>query len=93
MWPKNARPEEVLKLLEEEGGLRPGVVSKVHRQTGVPAADVYGVATFYHLLTHPDTDAFVCQGLSCRLAGCDEAKREARRPRRVDRFVSLPRPL
>jgi NADH:ubiquinone oxidoreductase subunit F (NADH-binding) len=88
MLPKHARPEEVLKLLEEEGGLRPGVVSKVHRQTGVPAADVYGVATFYHLLTHPDTDAFVCQGLSCRLAGCDEAKRKLDARGETTAFVS-----
>ena len=76
MLPKNASREEVLKLLEEEGGLRSGVVSKVHRQSGVPAADVYGVATFYHLLSDPDTDVFVCQGLSCRVHDCEEAKRK-----------------
>ena len=76
MLPKNASREAVLKLLEEEGGLRPGVVSKVHRQTGVPAADVYGVATFYHLLSDPDTEVFVCQGLSCRVHGCEAEKRK-----------------
>jgi NADH:ubiquinone oxidoreductase subunit F (NADH-binding) len=75
MLPKNASHEGILKLLEEEGGLRSGVVSKVHRRSGVPAADVYGVATFYHLLSDPDTDVFVCQGLSCRVAGCADAKR------------------
>ena len=71
MLPKNARREEILKRLEEEGGLKPGVVGKVHLETGVPAADIYGVATFYHLLAKPETDTFVCQGLTCRLAGCD----------------------
>ncbi|MGD2115222.1 MAG: NADH-ubiquinone oxidoreductase-F iron-sulfur binding region domain-containing protein [Acidobacteriota bacterium] len=70
MLPKNARREEVLRALEEEGGLRPGVVGKVHLETGVPEADVYGVASFYHLLARPETDVFVCEGLSCRLAGC-----------------------
>jgi len=76
MLPKNARREEVLRALEEAGGLRPGVVGKVHLATGVPAADVHGVATFYHLLSKPETDVFVCQGLSCRLAGCEEAKED-----------------
>ena len=70
MLPKGADRERVLKLLEEEGGLRPGVVEKVHRATGVPEADIYGVATFYHLLD-PDGGVRVCQGLSCKLAGSD----------------------
>ena len=71
MLPKNARREEVLERLDEAGGLRPGTVAKVHRQTGVPEADVYGVATFYHLLSDPDGGVRVCQGLSCKLADCD----------------------
>ncbi len=71
MLPKHARREEVLERLDEAGGLRPGAVEEVHRQTGVPAADVYGVATFYHLLAEPDAGVRVCQGLSCKLADCD----------------------
>lgn len=71
MQPKGARREDVLEELEKEGGLRPGVVDKVHRATGVPAADIYGVATFYHLLSDPDGGVRVCQGLSCKMAGCD----------------------
>ena len=62
----------MLDRLEEAGGLRPGVVEKVHRETGVPEADIYGVATFYHLLAEPDVGVRVCQGLSCKLAGCDQ---------------------
>ncbi len=62
----------MLERLEEAGGLRPGVVEKVHRETGVPEADIYGVATFYHLLAEPDVEVRVCQGLSCKLAGCDQ---------------------
>ncbi len=61
----------MLHRLEEAGGLRPGAVDAVQRQTGVPAADVYGVATFYHLLSEPDAGVRVCQGLSCKIAGCD----------------------
>ncbi|MCB1054418.1 MAG: NAD(P)H-dependent oxidoreductase subunit E, partial [Acidobacteria bacterium] len=68
---KGARREEVLERLEEAGGLHVGAADEVHRETGVPAADVYGVATFYSLLARPEVEARVCQGLSCRLAGCE----------------------
>ena len=69
--PKKANREAVLDKLEEAGGLRPGVVEEVHRSTGVPAADIFGVATFYHLLADPEAGIRVCQGLSCKLGGCD----------------------
>ena len=68
---KGAKREEILARIEELGGLKPGVVDRVHAETGVPAADIYGVATFYHLLARPDVRVRVCQGLSCKLAGCD----------------------
>ena len=71
MLPKNSSREAVLEKLDEAGGLRPGVAGKVHLETAVPAADIYGVATFYHLLAEPDAGVRVCQGLSCKLAGCD----------------------
>ena len=73
MLPKGARREEVLERLEEHGGLRPGVAREVSRETGVPEADVYGVATFYHLLAEPDAGVRVCRGLSCKLHDCDAA--------------------
>lgn len=76
MLPKNARREDIFHALEEEGGLKPGAVTAVHRRTGVPEADVYGVATFYHLIAEPDVDVRVCQGLSCKLAGSDALMRE-----------------
>jgi NADH:ubiquinone oxidoreductase subunit F (NADH-binding) len=78
MLPKGARRQEVLERLEQAGGLRPGVAAQIQRETGVPEADVYGVATFYHLLSHPDAGVRVCQGLSCKLAGCDQALAELR---------------
>jgi NADH:ubiquinone oxidoreductase subunit F (NADH-binding) len=76
MLPKKARREYIFEQLEDAGGLRPGSVEKVHRETGVPAADVYGVATFYSLLAEPDAGVRVCQGLSCRLAGADRLMAE-----------------
>jgi NADH:ubiquinone oxidoreductase subunit F (NADH-binding) len=69
MLPKNATREEILHILEDEGGLRTGTSGEFHRRTGVPEADVYGVGTFYHLLSDPDAGVRVCQGLSCQVGG------------------------
>jgi NADH:ubiquinone oxidoreductase subunit F (NADH-binding) len=66
---KGAERERVLEELHHKGGLRKGVSSEVHKETGVPEADIYGVATFYHLLSDPDAGVRVCQGLSCHMAG------------------------
>ena len=74
MLPKKAKREEVLEQLEKEGGLTPESVEKVHRKTGVPEADIYGVATFYSLLEQPDAGVRICQGLSCKLADCERLK-------------------
>ncbi len=71
MEKKGAQRLEVLDLLEEHGGNRPGVSEQIGRRTGVPAADVYGVATFYSLLDRPDAGIRVCQGLTCKMAGAD----------------------
>jgi NADH:ubiquinone oxidoreductase subunit F (NADH-binding) len=62
---KSAVPDRVL----EHGGLRDGVARQVARDTGVPEADVYGVASFFHLLSDPDIKLRVCTGLTCRLNG------------------------
>ena len=74
MLPKGANRESVLHVLENEGGLRTGTAARVRRTTGVPEADVYGVGTFYHLLAEPDAGVRVCQGLSCKILGCDRLK-------------------
>ncbi len=47
------------------------------RGTGVPEASIYGVGSFFHLLSRPDKHVRVCTGLSCRLAGADEVLRAA----------------
>ena len=59
-------------LLRRAGGLRPGVSDEVGRATGAAAADVYGVASFFHLLAEPDVQVRVCQGLTCRMFGAAE---------------------
>ena len=72
MQRKDATRAAVHQELEERGGLKPGVSRDVSRATGVPEADVFGVATFYTLLARPDVALRVCQGTSCQLAGAEE---------------------
>jgi NADH:ubiquinone oxidoreductase subunit F (NADH-binding) len=57
--------------IREAGGLREGVARDVARDTGVPEAEVYGVGSFFHLLSEPDVRIRICQGLSCRIAGAE----------------------
>ncbi len=68
----------IMERLEEAGGLKEGVARRVAAETGVPEADVYGVATFYHLLARPDIKVRVCTGFSCRLGGADAVLAAAR---------------
>ena len=58
-------------LLQQAGGLSEGTAREISKQTGVPEADVYGVASFFHLLARPSQKVRVCTGLSCRLGGAD----------------------
>lgn len=69
---KDARRAEVHERIQALGGLDAGVARQVARDTGVPEAEVYGVASFYHLLSRPAQKVRVCTGLSCRLAGADD---------------------
>jgi NADH:ubiquinone oxidoreductase subunit F (NADH-binding) len=78
MEKKGATRFQILDLLQEKGGARPGVAKEVHRETGVPEADVHGVATFYSLLRRPGDRFRVCQGLSCQLAGAEDRAEELR---------------
>ncbi len=54
-----------------------GTSASVHRATGIPEADIYGVGSFFHLLAEPDIKVRVCQGLACKMAGSDEVQAEA----------------
>ena len=67
-----ANRQRVLPLLKEAGGVTPENVRRISAQTGVPEADVWGAGRFYELLSHPDEERRVCQGLSCVLAGAME---------------------
>ncbi|TNE87993.1 MAG: NADH-quinone oxidoreductase subunit F [Deltaproteobacteria bacterium] len=67
-----AQRHRILALLKERGGLTRENAAAVSRETGIPEADVFGAGAFYELLSHPDVDRRVCQGLSCQLAGASE---------------------
>jgi len=70
MLPKKADRERVLPVLDHAPSLDLQAVLAASGETGVPAADVYGTASFYTLVgSEPKTR--VCQGLSCQLAGAD----------------------
>jgi NADH:ubiquinone oxidoreductase subunit F (NADH-binding) len=71
------RRADVPDLLQQHGGLNPASVRAVSRMTGVPAAEVYGVGSFFHLLNEPDVRLRVCVGLSCRMQGADDVLKAA----------------
>ncbi|MCB9777650.1 MAG: SLBB domain-containing protein [Alphaproteobacteria bacterium] len=64
-----AQRHRVLALLKEAGGVSVASVQRIARETGVPEADVWGAGRFYELLSHPDVERRVCQGLTCQLFG------------------------
>ena len=68
---------KVPELLQETGGLKEGASREVSRETGVAEASVYGVGSFFHLLSNPDTKVRVCTGLSCKMAGAEEVLQAA----------------
>ena len=61
-------PERLL----EHGGLTPGAARDVSRETGLPEAEIFGVGSFFHLLSRPKEKVRVCTGLSCLMAGANE---------------------
>ena len=58
--------------IQEQGGLNSEVAKNVSLETGVPAADVYGVGSFFDLLSKPHLKVRVCTGLSCIMNGSEE---------------------
>lgn len=64
-----AQRHRVLELLKAAGGVTATNVRRVAALTGVPEADVWGAGRFYELLSHPEVERRVCQGLSCMMAG------------------------
>lgn len=63
--------EQILHLLEEEGGVSEAAVRRIHRQTGVPEADIWGTGMFYTLINRPGKRVRVCDGLTCQMMGAD----------------------
>ncbi len=69
-----ARPDErrrarVSEALRAAGGVHPAAVDEVAAKTGVAAAAVQGVGSFFHLLADPETRVRICQGPACRMRG------------------------
>jgi NADH-quinone oxidoreductase subunit E len=54
------------------GYLPPGVLLEMSRRTGIPASQIYGVATFYeqfHLQPHGRHTVRCCRGTACHVKG------------------------
>ncbi len=65
------------------GWISPGAVAHIARRLTVPPAEIFGVASFYALLStveRPPASVHVCDDMACRLAGaerlCEELERE-----------------
>lgn len=76
----STRQDRIAKVpehLQEAGGLTEGVARKIAKDLGVPEADIYGVGSFYHLLSRPGKKLRARTGLSCAMAGADELLKAA----------------
>ena len=65
----------LLAVQEHVGWVSPGALNHIARRLTVPPADVYGVATFYALLSvepRPARVIHVCEDLACRCNGSQE---------------------
>jgi len=69
----------LLARVHAHGGLTAGVAARVAREVGVAEAEVYGTASFYHLLSEPATKLRVCTGLSCAMRGAGQLLAAAER--------------
>src|SRR5690348_107659 len=62
------------------GWLPPGALNYVSQRIGVPPAEVFGVATFYHLFSltpRAPNVIYICDDLACRLQGAEGICAEA----------------
>lgn len=72
MEKRGAQREKIIELLEHEGGVTEESVRKVHQETGVPEADIWGTGLFYSLINKPGKRVRVCDGLTCQMFGADD---------------------
>ncbi len=90
MLPPHAKRSNILTLLETRGEANHENVRAVARETGVPEADIWGVASFYHLVRH--VPHRVCTGLSCQISGADDLL-ESLRQKAAEKGDQLPEPV
>jgi NADH-quinone oxidoreductase subunit F len=65
----------LLAVQERVGWISPGALNHIAERLTVPPADIYGVATFYALLSvepRPPRVVHVCEDLACRCNGSQE---------------------
>jgi NADH-quinone oxidoreductase subunit F len=65
----------LLSVQEHIGWISPGALNHIAERLTVPPADIYGVATFYALLSvepRPPRVVHVCEDLACRCNGSQE---------------------
>lgn len=85
-----ANREQIIELLEHEGGVTEEAVRKVSAETGVPEADVWGTGMFYSLINQPGKRVRVCDGLSCQMMGADQLANELiEAGKEVERVICL----
>ena len=63
------------ELQNTSGWISPGGLNYACKVLGIPPAEAYGVATFYHLFSHESPEAkdliHVCDDVACRLFGAE----------------------
>ncbi len=62
-------------LQDRVGWISPGAVAHIARRLTVPPAEIFGVASFYALLStteRPPAAVHVCDDMACRLAGAED---------------------
>ncbi len=85
-----ANREQIIELLEHEGGVTEEAVRKVSAETGVPEADIWGAGMFYSLINKPGRRVRVCDGLTCQMLGADELTKQLEDSgKQVERVICL----
>src|SRR5262249_41763098 len=81
LWGHEARSKRDLLLpalhavQDRFGWLTPGALNYISERLTVPPAELFGVATFYHLFSmtpQPSRVVHVCDDIACRIAGAEK---------------------
>jgi len=85
-----ANREQIIELLEHEGGVTEQSVRKVSGETGVPEADIWGAGMFYSLINQPGKRVRVCDGLTCQMMGAEQLAEDLKESgKEVERVICL----